>query len=529
MKKWLHSFIFLTALFMSSLTIFAADNITVTLNGNTLDYTLVPPQIINSRTMVPIRETAEYLGMSVDWNSETNTMVCTNGSKVITHTLNQNIIFIDGMPSVFDTPSGVIDDRSVMPVRMLAEAIGGTVEWNEESKTVIITKADETPEITDISAASTSVSAGETVVFAVSANESTSIIRLFNITTGELISDSSAASTTGTGKVFKIEYTPDAKHTELNLNFIPMKADYTTGAPKQLSISVTNIASLSSAEIISISPAANIIKPGESVKVTVVASESTHTVHIYEGDNLLGSKSAYSTDKDNNRNFSISITPENTGTLTLKVVAGDKDGYEISENFDIIVSSSASDTLSINSVDIENEDDIYYNSHVYATVYTDTSAVKVWVEYDGEELDYTKSYDASGSEYIWELDFYFESSGSYYFYAENEFGETVYKKYTLSSSSGSDYSYIYSAETDYSTYTYGEKVILTALTESGAKYVWVEYGNSELDYTSSYSTSGYYRKWELSFYIESDGTYYIYSENEYGETDYYSISIYLND
>jgi len=532
MKKLITNFVFLAVLFINSLTVFAAGDITVTLNGAILNYSLVPPQMVNSRTMVPIRETAEYLGMSVDWNNETNTMICTGGGRAITHTLNQNIIFIDGMLSVFDTPSQVIDNRSVMPVRMLAEAIGAAVEWDANSRTVIITKADETPAISNVSASSTSVLAGETIYFTVSTNATTDKLRLFNITTGELISDSANASLTDTGKAFIIEFTPDGKNAELNLNFIPLKADNSAGAPKQLSIYITNPASLSAAKIVSLSSASNTIKPGESVKITVTTNESTDGVYIYEGNSLLGSKSAYSTNSDGSRVFTITVTPAaNSGTATLTIAAADKYGYEVKENLDIKVSAASSNYLSISSVDID--DDIYYDSLVYASVYTDDSAVRVWVEYDGKELDYTKSYDKYNNEYVWELAFYFEESGSYYFYAENADGDSVYKRYSLSastSSTSSSYSGdIYSAQTNYSTYTYGEKVIVTALTEYGAKYVWIEYGGSELDYTSSYTASGSYREWELSFYIQYNGTYYIYSENADGDIDSYSLYIYLSE
>ena len=47
--------------------------IQVILNGERLEFD-VPPQIINDRTMVPMRAIFEALGMEVEWNQETQTV-----------------------------------------------------------------------------------------------------------------------------------------------------------------------------------------------------------------------------------------------------------------------------------------------------------------------------------------------------------------------------------------------------------------------------------------------------------------------
>ncbi|MEE1050022.1 MAG: copper amine oxidase N-terminal domain-containing protein, partial [Clostridia bacterium] len=55
-----------------SLTSFAADEIKVLLDGQELMFD-VPPQLINDRTMVPMRKIFETLGATVSWNSDTET------------------------------------------------------------------------------------------------------------------------------------------------------------------------------------------------------------------------------------------------------------------------------------------------------------------------------------------------------------------------------------------------------------------------------------------------------------------------
>ena len=78
------------AMLITSLTIPAmADNgIHVTINGEAIPFD-VPPQMVNDRTMVPLRAIFEALGASVDWNPETSTVTSTKDSSTIKLTVKQ--------------------------------------------------------------------------------------------------------------------------------------------------------------------------------------------------------------------------------------------------------------------------------------------------------------------------------------------------------------------------------------------------------------------------------------------------------
>ena len=111
--------------------------ITVTLDGKALSFD-VPPQIINNRTMVPLRAIFEALGASVDWNQETKTVTSTKGDTTIKLTIDSNTMYVNGNTVTLDTPACVVNDRTLVPVRAISEAYKTKVDWNGDTKTVII-------------------------------------------------------------------------------------------------------------------------------------------------------------------------------------------------------------------------------------------------------------------------------------------------------------------------------------------------------------------------------------------------------
>lgn len=65
-------------------TTFCASNINVTLNGLNITFGDAKPEIINGRTMVPVRGLFEKMGYSIKWDSATRTATLTSSDNVIT-------------------------------------------------------------------------------------------------------------------------------------------------------------------------------------------------------------------------------------------------------------------------------------------------------------------------------------------------------------------------------------------------------------------------------------------------------------
>ena len=144
MKRIISFVLALTMLFSTlafSTSAYAVEYVTVYLNDKLVDFptTDARPQIINNRTYVPVRRTCEALGLTLDWNSKTETMTLTRDGVVIAHTMRSKTVLINGEAKSFDTASINKNNRILMPIRMIAESIGATVTWDDPTRSVHIT------------------------------------------------------------------------------------------------------------------------------------------------------------------------------------------------------------------------------------------------------------------------------------------------------------------------------------------------------------------------------------------------------
>jgi hypothetical protein len=115
----------------------AAEIITVKLNGTPLTFDVLP-QLINGRTMVPLRAVFEAMGASIDWNGDIQTVTALKDNKVVVLTINDPAPTIDGTVVLLDQPGIIVDGRTLVPLRFVAEAFGGTVEWDSATQTASI-------------------------------------------------------------------------------------------------------------------------------------------------------------------------------------------------------------------------------------------------------------------------------------------------------------------------------------------------------------------------------------------------------
>ena len=93
----------------------------------------VAPVIVDNRTMVPIRVITEALGGTADWNEAARTVTLTIDGKVLRMTIGQTIAGFDAAPVI-------INSRTYVPIRYVAEALGAKVEWIADTQQIIIEK-----------------------------------------------------------------------------------------------------------------------------------------------------------------------------------------------------------------------------------------------------------------------------------------------------------------------------------------------------------------------------------------------------
>ena len=93
----------------------------------------VAPVIRNSRTLVPIRMITEALGGQVAWNAETKAVTLTIDGKEIPMVIGQTLAKYGVAPEI-------IGDRTFVPVRFVTDELGATIAWNDATKGITITK-----------------------------------------------------------------------------------------------------------------------------------------------------------------------------------------------------------------------------------------------------------------------------------------------------------------------------------------------------------------------------------------------------
>ncbi|NPV90546.1 MAG: hypothetical protein HPY50_07230 [Firmicutes bacterium] len=103
------------------------------------------PQILESRTVLPLRYVAQPLGAAVDWNADEQKVNVALGSKTIILFIDNNIAVVDGVPKAVDPdnknvkPVIMPPGRTMLPLRFIAEELGCKVDWNPSTQEIKIT------------------------------------------------------------------------------------------------------------------------------------------------------------------------------------------------------------------------------------------------------------------------------------------------------------------------------------------------------------------------------------------------------
>ncbi|MGH0053938.1 MAG: stalk domain-containing protein [Sphaerochaetaceae bacterium] len=134
MKKILILLLVLVLIFGSG--VFAED-IRVEVDGRKLDFD-VAPTIVEGRTIIPARKILESLGLEVSWDDRTRTVTGVGQGTELSLVIGQRLAYVNGEPVNLDVAPRIIDDRSMVPVRFVAESTGAEVDWDNSTRTVLI-------------------------------------------------------------------------------------------------------------------------------------------------------------------------------------------------------------------------------------------------------------------------------------------------------------------------------------------------------------------------------------------------------
>lgn len=96
------------------------------------------PFIENGRTMVPLRAVFEVMNCKVSWDTATSTAVVEKDGTKILIPANSNTAYINGTAKALDAPAKLVNNRIMVPLRFISEAIDKTVIWDNAERTVLI-------------------------------------------------------------------------------------------------------------------------------------------------------------------------------------------------------------------------------------------------------------------------------------------------------------------------------------------------------------------------------------------------------
>ncbi len=100
----------------------------------------VPAQVVNGRMLVPVRHISEPLGAKVGWDGKERKVTISLNGHTVEMWIDNPVGRIDGreykMPS--GVPPMIINNRTMVPLRFVAEALGAEVQWDFYNKTAII-------------------------------------------------------------------------------------------------------------------------------------------------------------------------------------------------------------------------------------------------------------------------------------------------------------------------------------------------------------------------------------------------------
>lgn len=99
----------------------------------------VPPVIIKERTLIPARAVFEQLGATVSWDNDTRVVEIILGTSTVKLTVDSDTAFVNGTAVTMEVPAMIIGDRTLIPVRFVAESLSFGVAWEDPSRTVALT------------------------------------------------------------------------------------------------------------------------------------------------------------------------------------------------------------------------------------------------------------------------------------------------------------------------------------------------------------------------------------------------------
>ena len=141
-KKLMAVMVFLALVLSTPVSSFGAIGdlpVSLSVNGRLVVSDLEPLKLDN-RTYLPLRAVAKALGAKVSWDAQSKKCVITRNQITLEFYLGRNYYLKNRKKIALDAPVELYNDRVILPVRVISEALGEKVYWNEDLQEVSIGK-----------------------------------------------------------------------------------------------------------------------------------------------------------------------------------------------------------------------------------------------------------------------------------------------------------------------------------------------------------------------------------------------------
>ncbi len=99
-----------------------------------------PPVIKSGRTLIPVNAVASSLGAQVSWDDDDKKVIIIKGNDVIEFEINDDSMKVNGRSVNLEVPAQIINNRTVIPLRALIESMDLDVEWDAVTETIVISE-----------------------------------------------------------------------------------------------------------------------------------------------------------------------------------------------------------------------------------------------------------------------------------------------------------------------------------------------------------------------------------------------------
>lgn len=98
------------------------------------------PMVVNGRTLVPIRAVIENLGGTVEWDATDQKTTVKLGDNTVDLWIGKTTARVNGSETITDAPPNIINSRTMLPLRFISESLGSEVYWDGISRITIINR-----------------------------------------------------------------------------------------------------------------------------------------------------------------------------------------------------------------------------------------------------------------------------------------------------------------------------------------------------------------------------------------------------